>query len=226
MAVLSASAVVSTAPACFQNEVSPQGAGCADGLSCRAGPCSASLRRNTNDTLKKSSVHATCQRLNRLSRGKLTSRGWWLGCQYAFVAGVFLIVLAVLARLVVRARQAEPPTLRSVPVQVAHELINAGHHCLDVRTQEEYSAGHVEGAVNIPYLVKAGPGMSKNLKFLEQVEAMFSKDDEIVVGCQSGRRSMMAAAELRAASFTGVTDMGGGYLAWKESGLPVKFPQA
>lgn len=27
-------------------------------------------------------------------------------------------------------------------------------------------------------------------------------------------------------SFTGVTDMGGGYLAWKESGLPVKFPQA
>lgn len=68
MAVLSASAVVSTAPACFQNEVSPQGAGCADGLSCRAGPCSASLRRNTNDTLKKSSVHATCQRLNRLSR--------------------------------------------------------------------------------------------------------------------------------------------------------------
>jgi len=196
MAVLSASVVVSTAPACFQNEVSSQGAGCADGLSCRAGPCSASLRRNTNDALKKSSVHATCQRLNRLSR------------------------------LVVRARQAEPPTLRSVPVQVAHELINAGHHCLDVRTQEEYSAGHVEGSVNIPYLVKAGPGMSKNLKFLEQVEAMFSKDDEIVVGCQSGRRSMMAAAELRAASFTGVTDMGGGYLAWKESGLPVKFPQA
>lgn len=193
MAVLSASAVVSTAPGCFQNEVSSQGA---DGLSCRAGPCSASLRRNTNDTSKKSSVHATCQRLNRLSR------------------------------LVVRARQAEPPTLRSVPVQVAHELVNAGHHFLDVRTQEEYSAGHVEGSVNIPYLVKAGPGMSKNLKFLEQVEAMFSKDDEIVVGCQSGRRSMMAAAELRAASFTGVTDMGGGYLAWKESGLPVKFPQA
>jgi hypothetical protein len=30
------------------------------------------------------------------------------------------------------------------------------------RTQEEYSAGHVEGAVNIPYLVKAGPGMYSN----------------------------------------------------------------
>lgn len=26
------------------------------------------------------------------------------------------------------------------------------------RTQEEYLAGHVEGAINIPYLVKCGPG--------------------------------------------------------------------
>lgn len=52
-------------------------------------------------------------------------------------------------------------SLRSVPVQVAHEMMNAGHRCLDVRTQEEYLAGHVEGAINIPYLVKCGPGMKK-----------------------------------------------------------------
>jgi len=123
------------------------------------------------------------------------------------------------SRLQVSARQAEH-SIRSVPVQVAHELINAGHRCLDVRTREEYVAGHVEGAVNIPYLLKCGPGMTKNHKFLEEVEAEFGKDDEIIVSCQSGRRSMMAAAELRAANFTGITDMGGGYLAWKESGLP------
>jgi rhodanese-related sulfurtransferase len=91
---------------------------------------------------------------------------------------------------------------------------------LDVRTVEEYNAGHVEGALNIPYLVKCGPGMSKNHKFLEEVAAEFGKDDEIIVGCKSGRRSMMAASELLAASFSGITDMGGGYLAWKESGLP------
>ncbi|XP_024360386.1 thiosulfate sulfurtransferase 16, chloroplastic isoform X3 [Physcomitrium patens] len=113
-------------------------------------------------------------------------------------------------------------SLRSVPVQVAHEMMNAGHRCLDVRTQEEYLAGHVEGAINIPYLVKCGPGMKKNHRFLEEVEAEFGKDAEIIVGCQSGRRSMMAAAELQAANFNGVTDMGGGYVAWKESGLPVE----
>ena len=83
MAVLSASAVVSTAPGCFQNEVSSQGAGCADGLSCRAGPCSASLRRNTNDTSKKSSVHATCQRLHRLSRwGSFIWLQWDVPCVF------------------------------------------------------------------------------------------------------------------------------------------------
>jgi hypothetical protein len=33
----------------------------------------------------------------------------------------------------VQARHEEPLTIRTVPVQVAHELINAGHHYLDVR---------------------------------------------------------------------------------------------
>jgi hypothetical protein len=86
-------------------------------------------------------------------------------------------------RLQVQARHEEPLTIRTVPVQVAHELINAGHHYLDVRTAEEFAAGHVEGSVNIPYLVKMGPGMSKNLKFVEDVSREFDKDDEIVVVC-------------------------------------------
>lgn len=122
-------------------------------------------------------------------------------------------------RLQVSARNGDN-AIRSVPVQVAHELCNAGHRYLDVRTVEEYNAGHVEGSVNIPYLLKCGPGMSKNHKFLEQVEATFGKDDEIIVGCKSGKRSMMAAAELISAEFTGITDLGGGYMAWEQSGLP------
>ncbi|CAM6008463.1 unnamed protein product [Sphagnum balticum] len=125
-------------------------------------------------------------------------------------------------RLQVQAKKDGPSPIRTVPVQVAHELINAGHHYLDVRTPEEYAAGHVEGSINIPYMVKMGPGMIKNVKFVEEVSQEFDKDDEIVVACQSGRRSMMAVTELRAVNFSGVTDMGGGYSAWKESGLPLQ----
>jgi rhodanese-related sulfurtransferase len=40
--------------------------------------------------------------------------------------------------------------------------------------------------------------MIKNAKFVEEVSQEFDKDDEIVVACQSGRRSMMAVTELRA----------------------------
>ncbi|KAG2649187.1 thiosulfate sulfurtransferase 16, chloroplastic-like isoform X1 [Panicum virgatum] len=109
---------------------------------------------------------------------------------------------------------------RSVPVRVAYELHQAGHRYLDVRTEAEFSAGHPQGAVNIPYMNKTGSGMTKNTHFLEQVSRIFGKDDEIIVGCQSGKRSLMAATELCSAGFTAVTDIAGGFSSWRDNGLP------
>eukprot|EP00897_Mesotaenium_endlicherianum_P010129 jgi/Mesen1/9144/ME000580S08480 len=111
-------------------------------------------------------------------------------------------------------------TIRCVPVQVANELIEAGHQFLDVRTPEEFAGGHVEGAVNIPYMYRHNGGMVKNDSFLRQVGDHFCKDEEVVVACQTGARSMMAAAELQAAQYDGITDVGGGFGAWMLSGLP------
>ncbi|CAN6200474.1 unnamed protein product [Urochloa humidicola] len=37
--------------------------------------------------------------------------------------------------------------------------------------------------------------MTRNTHFLEQVSRIFGKDDEIIVGCQSGKRSLTAATE-------------------------------
>ncbi|KAF7105074.1 hypothetical protein CFC21_105914 [Triticum aestivum] len=113
---------------------------------------------------------------------------------------------------------AVPP---SVPVRVAYKLQLAGHRYLDVRTEGEFGGGHPAGAVNISYMHSTGSGMAKNSGFLEQVSAIFRREDEIIIGCQSGRRSLMAAAELRSAGFTGVTDIAGGFLAWKENELPI-----
>lgn len=116
-------------------------------------------------------------------------------------------------------RSSQGSSITTVPVQVAHELLNAGHRYLDVRTSEEFAAGHIEGAVNVPYLYKMGSGMTKNPKFLEEVGAQFGKDDELVVGCQMGKRSEVATRELVVAGFTAVTDMAGGYSAWVQSGM-------
>ncbi|KAL5706366.1 Thiosulfate sulfurtransferase 16 [Ranunculus cassubicifolius] len=111
---------------------------------------------------------------------------------------------------------------KSVPVRVAHELLQAGHRYLDVRTPEEFSGGHAVGAVNVPYMFKAGNGMTKNPNFLDGVAKHFGKDAEIVVGCLSGKRSLMAATDLSLAGYSGVTDMAGGYSAWSQNGLPTE----
>ncbi|KAK3134602.1 hypothetical protein QOZ80_6AG0551220 [Eleusine coracana subsp. coracana] len=127
----------------------------------------------------------------------------------------------IAVRCSVDALPAEAAAPRSVPVRVAYELQQAGHRYLDVRTEGEFSAGHPQGAVNIPYMHNNGSGMTKNTHFLEQVSTIFGKDDEIIVGCQSGKRSLMAAAELCAAGFNAVTDIAGGFSSWRDNGLPV-----
>lgn len=108
----------------------------------------------------------------------------------------------------------------SVPVRVALELLQAGHHYLDVRTAEEFSAGHPAGAVNVPYMLRVGKVLQENPRFLEEVSSRFRKDDEIIIGCQVGKRSLMAATALTSAGFTGITNMAGGFAFWVENGLP------
>ncbi|XP_058090767.1 thiosulfate sulfurtransferase 16, chloroplastic-like isoform X2 [Magnolia sinica] len=110
----------------------------------------------------------------------------------------------------------------SVPVRVAYELLQAGHRYLDVRTEEEFSIGHAIGAINVPYMLKFGNGLTNNPKFLEEVSSHFRKHDEILIGCQSGKRSLMAATDLLSAGFTGVTDIAGGFSAWTQTGLPTE----
>ena len=60
------------------------------------------------------------------------------------------------------------------------DKINNGALLLDVRTKEEYVAGHVEGAVNIP------------VSDLEGEIVMISKDSPVIVVCESGVRSAHA----------------------------------
>lgn len=70
---------------------------------------------------------------------------------------------------------------------------------IDVRTAEEYAAGHLEGSVNIPY---------ENI--VEEIDALASdKDADIRVYCRSGNRSGIAKNMLEAQGFTNVTNEGG-----------------
>ena len=88
-----------------------------------------------------------------------------------------------------------------------------GYTYLDVRTEEEFAAGHVPAAVNIPVVEKnpMGLGLVPNPDFLSQVEQQFDKDMKIITLCLRGTRSMHAAMMMMALGYTEVVDMQGGY---------------
>ncbi|MCL2919501.1 rhodanese-like domain-containing protein [Shewanella litorisediminis] len=89
----------------------------------------------------------------------------------------------------------------------AWQLIEQGAMLVDVRTPEEYAAGHLEGAINIPYEVIA----------TEFAKRAIDKDTSVVLYCRSGRRSGVANDALNAAGFTRVYN-GGGYESLVQSG--------
>ncbi|XP_051140335.1 thiosulfate sulfurtransferase 18 isoform X2 [Andrographis paniculata] len=113
--------------------------------------------------------------------------------------------------------------IATVDVKEARNLINQGHRCLDVRTEEEFENGHFESAINIPYMFKTPQGRVKNPKFMDQVLAVCGREDKLVVGCQSGVRSVYATTDLLQAEFKHVCNMGGGYIEWVANGLPIKI---
>ncbi|WMJ87959.1 rhodanese-like domain-containing protein [Anaerocolumna sp. MB42-C2] len=70
---------------------------------------------------------------------------------------------------------------------------------LDVRTEEEYKTGHIEGAILIP-----------DTEILEKAEeSLTDKSATILVYCRSGRRSALAAADLVELGYLKVYDFGG-----------------
>ena len=79
-----------------------------------------------------------------------------------------------------------------------------GYICLDVRTEDEFAAGHVPAAVNIPVVEKnpMGPGLVPNPDFSSQVEQQFDKDRKIITLCLRGVRSMHAATMMMALGYT------------------------
>jgi rhodanese-related sulfurtransferase len=90
----------------------------------------------------------------------------------------------------------------------------AGLVILDVRTPEEFTAGHLAGAVNLDFHAAA---FSINLAGLDT-------GVPYVLYCRSGNRSAQAREMMRSLGFVEVYEIAGGIDAWVEAGLPVEAP--
>jgi rhodanese-related sulfurtransferase len=95
--------------------------------------------------------------------------------------------------------------------QEASEKMKEGWTYVDVRTEQEFEAGHPEGAFNVPLMHAGGGGMVPNADFLAVMGAAFPKDAKIIVGCKAGGRSLKAANMLLGAGFTSVIDQRAGW---------------
>jgi len=103
------------------------------------------------------------------------------------------------------------PNVTRVSVEEASGKLAEGWTYVDVRTVEEFEAGHPPGAVNVPIAHAGAGGMAPNPDFLRAMTATFPKDAKLVVGCKAGGRSMRAATELLGAGFTNLVDLRPGW---------------
>ena len=96
---------------------------------------------------------------------------------------------------------------RRVDVAEFKEFIaNPDVQLVDVRTAEEYNAGHIPGSINIDVL-----------KGHDELASTLDPERPVALYCRSGRRSENAGWVLEKAFFRNVVDLKGGYNEWVES---------
>ncbi len=94
--------------------------------------------------------------------------------------------------------------------RLARRMKNSGATVIDVRARSEWEAGHIPGATNIPlgYLTDR----------LDEIPA----GRPVVLQCQSGNRSAIAASLLQARGVKDVVNLAGGIAGWEAAGNPVE----
>jgi rhodanese-related sulfurtransferase len=106
----------------------------------------------------------------------------------------------------------EPHYQELTAAQASDLLGNTDPLILDVRTEGEYVTGHIQGANLLPVQI-----ISQNLKQLEQF-----KNRDILIYCQSGNRSNVAATILIDAGFTNIYNLRNGIGDWIKNDYPVE----
>ena len=95
----------------------------------------------------------------------------------------------------------EPIAYEMISAKEAKALMDSekGYIIIDARTESEYAAGHIQGAILIP-----------EYEISKRAEAEIpDKNTLILVYCRSGRRSKIAAQELVKLGYTNVKEFGG-----------------
>lgn len=100
----------------------------------------------------------------------------------------------------------QPNTYRQITMDEAVAMMaqETGYIILDVRRSDEYAAGHIPNAINVP---------NESIG-TDEISELPDKDQLIMVYCRSGRRSKEASEKLVKLGYTNIVEFGG-ILDWK-----------
>jgi phage shock protein E len=121
-----------------------------------------------------------------------------------------LLVAAALACAAVAHADEATPRIQQEALLKRMEHKDAAMIILDVRTPEEFAAGHISGAINIPYT-----HLPARLSELPD-----AGDKDIVLYCATGVRSERAAERMREHGYTRLLHLDGDMKAWEEKNRP------
>jgi phage shock protein E len=121
-----------------------------------------------------------------------------------------LLVTAALACAAVAHADESTPRIQQEALLKRMENKDASMIILDVRTPEEFAAGHIAGAVNIPYTHLPA-------RLSELTDA---GDKDIVLYCATGVRAERAAERMREQGYSRLLHLDGDMKAWEEKNRP------
>jgi len=99
--------------------------------------------------------------------------------------------------------------MKNITVEELKQKMDNGEviNLIDCREPHEYAESHIEGARLFPL----GKIQTMQIEDLEDL-----KDEEVILQCRSGHRSMMACLVLDQLGFKNTNNLVGGILAWQE----------
>lgn len=122
-------------------------------------------------------------------------------------------------------------SIQELPAKACFDLREADPSIklVDVRTPEEFARGRPAGSVNVPAFLAGPGGMRPNPAFpAEMARVAPDKAARLILSCQSGRRSHMAAEMLAQLGWRQPINLLGGWggneedPGWLAQGLPVE----
>jgi rhodanese-related sulfurtransferase len=127
---------------------------------------------------------------------------------HPLMAAAVVVALVVLVTYEARTRAAAQGAISS---QDLIRLMNQGALVLDIRKPEEFAAGHVNGAKQLPsdQILTAGDNFKR------------FKEKPVIVYCESGSLAAAAVRQLNLQGFTKAFSLRGGFAGWRAENLPV-----